>query len=71
VREYLNTRFPGRCTGRAAPIAWPPCFPDLERLDFFLWGFVKDQYHLCPCKCRWARSSNYYSSCKSDVRDAA
>ena len=22
VREYLNTRFPGRWIGRAAPIAW-------------------------------------------------
>ena len=24
VREYLNTRFPVRWIGRAAPIAWPP-----------------------------------------------
>jgi hypothetical protein len=26
VREYLNTRFPGRWIGREAPIAWPPVF---------------------------------------------
>ena len=43
VREYLNTRFPGRWIGRAAPIAWPPHSPDLTPLDFFLWGFVKDR----------------------------
>jgi hypothetical protein len=23
MRKYLNTRFPGRCIGRATPIAWP------------------------------------------------
>jgi hypothetical protein len=33
--------------GRAAPMAWPPRFPDLTPLDFFLWGFVKIEcsYH--------------------------
>jgi hypothetical protein len=36
VREYLNTCFPGRWTGRAAPIAWPPCSPDVTPLDFFI-----------------------------------
>jgi hypothetical protein len=43
VREYLNTRFPSRWIGRAAPIAWPPRSPDLTPLDFFLWGFIKDR----------------------------
>ena len=38
VREYLNTRFPGRWVGRAAPIAWPPRSPDLTPMDFFLMG---------------------------------
>jgi hypothetical protein len=36
LREYLNTCFPGRWIGRAAPIAWPPLSPDLTLLDFFL-----------------------------------
>jgi len=48
VREYLNTRFPGRGIGRAAPIAWPPRSLDLTPLDFFLWGFVKDQVFVPP-----------------------
>jgi hypothetical protein len=30
VREYFNIRFPGR----AAPIAWSPCYPDLTLLHF-------------------------------------
>ena len=34
VREYLNTPFPGRWIGRAAPIAWPPRSPDLTPKDF-------------------------------------
>ena len=48
VREYHNTRFPGRWIGRAAPIAWPPRSPDLIPLDFFLWGFVKDRVFVPP-----------------------
>ena len=48
VREYLNTRFPGRWIGRAAPIAWPPRSPDLTPMDFFLWGFVKDRVFVPP-----------------------
>jgi hypothetical protein len=28
VFDYLNTRFPGRWIGRAAPIAWPARSPD-------------------------------------------
>jgi hypothetical protein len=39
VRDYLNTRFPGRWICRAAPKAWPPRSPDLTRLDFFLMEF--------------------------------
>jgi hypothetical protein len=43
VREYPNTRFPGRWIGRAAPIKWPLRSPDHTSLDFFLWGFSKDR----------------------------
>jgi hypothetical protein len=33
--------FPGRWIGRGGPIAWPPHSPDVNTLDFFLWGYVK------------------------------
>ena len=66
VREYLNTRFPGRWTGRAAPIAWPPRSPDLTPMDFFLWGFVKDRVFVPPLPANVAE----LRSCKSDARDA-
>jgi hypothetical protein len=48
VPEYLNTRFLGRRTGRAEPIAWPPLSPDLTPLDIFLWGFLKDNVFVSP-----------------------
>ena len=26
-------------------IEWPSYSPDLNRCDFFLWGYIKDHYH--------------------------
>jgi hypothetical protein len=48
VLEYLSTRFPGRWIGRATPIAWSPCSPDLTPLNLLLWGFVKDRVLVPP-----------------------
>ncbi|OXU30556.1 hypothetical protein TSAR_016220 [Trichomalopsis sarcophagae] len=42
VRTFLNQRFPNRWIGRAGPFLWPPKSPDLNPLDFFLYGYVKD-----------------------------
>jgi hypothetical protein len=41
VCECLNTSFPCRWIGRAAPIAWSPRSPDRTSQDFSFWGFVK------------------------------
>lgn len=43
VREYLDVVFPGRWIGRRGPIEWPPRSPDLNPLDFFLWGYLKSK----------------------------
>lgn len=43
VRGYLNLTFPNRWIGRGSYFAWPPRFPDLTPLDYFLWGFLKDR----------------------------
>jgi hypothetical protein len=48
VPEHFNTRFPGRWTGKVAPIAWPSRFPDHAPLDFLLRGFVKDRVFVPP-----------------------
>lgn len=41
VRAYLDQTFPDRWIGRAGPLAWPPRSPDLNPLDFYLWGHIK------------------------------
>ena len=40
VRAFLN-KFLERWIGRGGPAAWPPRSPDINSLDFFLWGYVK------------------------------
>lgn len=48
VREYLDEELPGRWIGRAGPISWPARSPDLNPLDFFYWGAVKEKVYEKP-----------------------
>ncbi|XP_071580324.1 uncharacterized protein [Temnothorax nylanderi] len=41
VREFLNAHYPDRWVGRGGPIIWPPRSPDLNVLDYFVWGHIK------------------------------
>ena len=43
VRDWLDQRFPGRWIGRGGPVSWPLRSPDLNPLDFFLWGHVEGE----------------------------
>jgi hypothetical protein len=45
VTNYLNEQFPGRWMGRYGPIRWPARSPDLNPLDFFLWGYCKESIY--------------------------
>ncbi|KFM57593.1 Transposable element Tcb2 transposase, partial [Stegodyphus mimosarum] len=45
VGSSLNDHFTGRWTGEGGPIPWPPRSPDITPLDFFLWGFVKNNVY--------------------------
>ncbi|KFM76483.1 hypothetical protein X975_20837, partial [Stegodyphus mimosarum] len=45
VRSSLNDQFTGRWIGRGGPIPRPPRSLDITPLDFFLWGFVKDNVY--------------------------
>lgn len=40
VRNFLNNTYP-RWIGRGGHIPWPPRSPDLNPLDFFVWGSMK------------------------------
>jgi len=41
VREILDEYFPDRWIGRNGSILWPPQLPDLNVLDYFVWGHIK------------------------------
>ena len=41
VRRHLNEQFGDRWIGRGGPHPWPPRSPDLNPLDFCIWGYVK------------------------------
>lgn len=48
VRRHLNEEYPERWIGRLGPILWPPRSPDLNPLDFFYWGCLKDIVYATP-----------------------
>lgn len=48
VREFLNEEYPNRWIGRSGTISWPARSPDLNPIDFFYWGAVKDQVYSKP-----------------------
>jgi hypothetical protein len=52
VRDYLNEAYGDRWIGRGGPVAWPPRSPDLNPLDFYLWGHVKEIVYKEPVNTR-------------------
>lgn len=42
VRNFLDETYPNRWIGRRGPINWPPRSPDLNPIDFFIWGYYKE-----------------------------
>jgi len=42
VRNFLNSRFPGRWIGCSGPHNWPARSPDLSPLDYCVWGWMKE-----------------------------
>lgn len=48
VRNYLDQTYPQRWIGRLGPILWPPRSPDLNPLDFFYWGCIKEKVYAKP-----------------------
>jgi hypothetical protein len=38
ITEFLNEDYEARWIGRGGPLAWPARSPNLNPLDFFLWG---------------------------------
>ncbi|CAK9798623.1 hypothetical protein ANTPLA_LOCUS1702 [Anthophora plagiata] len=42
ARETLDSSFPNRWIGRGGTVSWSARTPDLNPLDFFLWGLLKE-----------------------------
>lgn len=49
VRTYLDENFSswiGRGVGEMKILAWPPRSPDLNMIDFYLWGYLQHRVHM-------------------------
>ena len=44
VRRWLSQRFP-LWIGRGGTTPWPPRSPDLNPMDYFVWGFLKSEVY--------------------------
>jgi hypothetical protein len=42
TQQHLSTQFPDRWLGCGGPVSWPARSLDLNPLDFFLWGHLKE-----------------------------
>lgn len=42
ISDYLNAVFRNQWIANAGPIRWPARSPDLNPLDYFLWGYLKN-----------------------------
>lgn len=47
-RIFLDQEYPGRWIGRSGTISWPARSPDLNPLDFFYWGVLKEKVYSKP-----------------------
>lgn len=45
VRTLLQRMFRGKWISTNGPIRWPPRSPDLTPLDFYFWGYLKDEVY--------------------------
>ncbi|KAJ4439355.1 hypothetical protein ANN_07477 [Periplaneta americana] len=66
--RYLDRRFPDRWIGRGGPIAWPPRSPDLNPLDFYLWGHLKSLVYSSPVP-DLESLRNRIVACSEDIRN--
>ncbi|GBM97255.1 hypothetical protein AVEN_264451-1 [Araneus ventricosus] len=48
VRPHLNATYGQQWIGRGGPVFWPARSPDLNSLDYFLWGYVKSLVYETP-----------------------
>ena len=42
VKDFLNQKYGNQWISRNGPIQWPPRSPDLNPVDYFIWGRAKE-----------------------------
>lgn len=47
VREWLSENY-ATWIGRGGPVPWPARSPDLNPMDFFVWGYMKSEVYMTP-----------------------
>lgn len=65
VRGYLGERFGTRWISRGGPVEWPPRSPDLNPLDFFLWGYLKRKVYRTRPQTLDQLKDNIISECRA------
>ncbi|GBM96687.1 hypothetical protein AVEN_111924-1 [Araneus ventricosus] len=45
VQQYIRGTFQQQVIGYGGCVEWPPRSPDLNPLDFFLWGYINQRVH--------------------------
>ncbi|GBN45986.1 hypothetical protein AVEN_103362-1 [Araneus ventricosus] len=48
VQQYIRDTFQQQVIGYGGCVEWPPSSPDLNPLDFFMWGYIKQQMYATP-----------------------
>jgi hypothetical protein len=70
IRQYLNHKFPDRLIGHVGAQNWPPRSPDLNPLDFLVWGYMKAMLYAHKVNTREELLQRILSTAKS-INNAA
>jgi hypothetical protein len=65
VRDVFNNTYHDRWIGRGGPSAWPPRSPDLNPLDFYLWGHLKTIVYTAPVDNERALHRRIVNACQT------
>jgi hypothetical protein len=64
VRRHLTQAFNVQWIGRGGPVAWPARSPDLNPLDFWLWGHLKTLVYSTPVDDIQTLQDRIFNACR-------
>ncbi|CAH8494003.1 unnamed protein product [Dicrocoelium dendriticum] len=70
VRQFLDDTFGHRWIGRGGPMEWPARSPDMNPLDFFLWGYLKRRVYKVKPTCVEELKRSIVEECRAISVDA-